>query len=236
MSANNKLSEIPEHVGLILDGNRRWAKDKGLPALEGHRAGYKNLETIGDAAWSRGVKYLSAYVFSTENWNRSKKEVDYLMDMLVSIVLGSKEINKLDKKGIKILFVGSKTNLPSKVLKAMKKAEAQTTNNTSGALALHFNYGGRQELVDAVKAIVEKGVSSGEIDKELISSNIYNSELPDADLIIRTSGEQRLSNFMMWRSAYSELYFTDKKWPEFTEADLEEALTEYASRQRRHGK
>ncbi len=183
-----------------------------------------------------GIKYLSAVIFSTENWNRTKEEVNYLLDLLLRVAVSKKEINRLKEKGIKLIFVGSREGLSRKVLDAIENSEKETEEGDKGLLALHFNYGGRLELVDAVKKIVDTGINSAEIDEEVITANTYNPELPDADLIIRTSGEQRLSNFMMWRSAYSELYFTDKYWPDFTTKDLQEALEEYSRRQRRHGK
>ncbi len=228
--------QTPKHLGLIIDGNRRWAKEQGLPVLEGHKAGYKNIDVIGDAAWNRGVKTLSIYVFSTENWNRSKEEVKYLMDMLVSSALAKKEINKLDKKGIRIRFLGSREKLSQKVQDAIETAQKQTKNNQKGTLALCFNYGGHLEIVDAFKSMMSKGLSPDEVTVESITERLYDPDIPPVDLIIRTSGEQRLSNFMLWRAAYSELYFSDKYWPEFSVEDLDEALADYAKRQRRFGK
>lgn len=229
-------SSVPNHLGLIIDGNRRWAKNKGLPVFEGHHAGYKNIDVVGDAAWERGIRYLSVYIFSTENWNRSKKEVDYLMDMLVTVVVARKEINKLDKKGVRIRFLGSRERISKKVVAAIETAERQTKTNKKGTLALCFNYGGHLEIADALKSMVAEGVSPEEVTEDNVAKHLYAPDLPPVDLIIRTSGEQRLSNFMLWRAAYSELYFTDKYWPEFTADDLDEALGEYASRHRRFGK
>lgn len=224
----------PTHLGLIIDGNRRWAKEKGLPSLEGHRAGFDNLKTIAQHALDRGVKVLSAYVFSTENWQREPEEVKYLMDLLIKVV--SRELEELKKKGIKIIFVGSDENVSPKVLSAIRKSEETTKNNNKGILALCFNYGGQQEIVDATKSILESGVASTNVTPELFSGHLYHPEIPPVDLVIRTSGEQRLSNFMMWRTAYSELYFSDKYWPDFTKDDLEKAFADYQARQRRHGK
>lgn len=229
-------SSVPAHVGIILDGNRRWAKERGLPSLEGHQKGYETLIKISEAGWGMGITTLSAFVFSTENWNRTKEEVNYLLDLLLKILISDKEINRLKEKGVKLVFAGSREGLSKKVLRAINSAEEKTENGDKGLLALHFNYGGRLEIVDAVKSIVDKEIDSAEIDEKTVTDNTYNPELTDVDLIIRTSGEQRLSNFMMWRSAYSELYFTDKYWPDFTPEDLQEALSDYSKRQRRHGK
>ncbi len=234
MSEEKSQLSPPNHLGLILDGNRRWAKREGKPALEGHRAGFSNLKIIADAAWKRGVKILSAYVFSTENWNRSQKEVDYLMELLVAVV--KKEMNELDQKGIRVRFLGSREKVSQKVLDSIDEAEKLTQSNKNGTLALCFNYGGHLEMVDALKSMVNEGVLPGEITEESVAEHLYAPDLPPIDLIIRTSGEQRISNFMLWRAAYSELYFTDKYWPEFTTEDLDAALEDYASRQRRFGK
>lgn len=221
------------HIGFILDGNRRWAKANGLHSFKGHKKGYENLKTIAEAAINRGVKYISAYIFSTENWNRSKEEVSYLMDLALQVA--TSELEKVHEKNIKVIFLSEKTNLSPKLIKSIEKAEEKTAGNTKGTLALCFNYGGRQEIVSSVKQIIKDGIKPEDINNETIAANLYHPELPDADLIIRTSGEQRLSNFMLWRSAYSELYFTKKHWPEFSEDDLDEALLEFAKRERRFG-
>jgi undecaprenyl diphosphate synthase len=225
---------VPQHLGLILDGNRRWARAKGLPTLEGHRAGYENLKTIGLAGLERGIKFVSAYCFSTENWNRSKEEVDYLMRLLLWVA--KHEVEAFHKENVRIRFLGSREKLSAKILKAIDEAEAKTAGNTRGTLALCINYGGHQELVDATRALIEKGIKAAEVTAENIAEHLYGPEIPPLDLIIRTSGEQRLSNFMLWRAAYSELYFTDVHWPDFDEGQLDIALGDYASRQRRFGK
>lgn len=191
---------------------------------------------MSEAGWEMGISILSAFIFSTENWKRTKQEVNYLLDLLVRVVITKKEINRLKDKGVKLIFVGSREGLTMKVINAIDRAEKETKDGDKGLLALHFNYGGRLEIVDAVKAMVGNNVAVEDIDEETISAHTYNPELSDADLIIRTSGEQRLSNFMMWRSAYSELYFTDKYWPDFTPKDLKEAIKDYSKRQRRYGK
>ena len=225
--------QTPRHLGLILDGNRRWAEKNGLPKLEGHKRGYENLKVIAEAALDGGVEYLSAYIFSTENWNRSKEEVGYLMKLVVEVF--TKDINSLIDKNIKIVFLGSRTGLSKSVEKAINGAEERSKDITGGTLALCFNYGGQLEITDAVKEIVALKVPENDIDEKLIEQHLYQPSVPPVDFMIRTSGEKRLSNFMLWRMAYTELYFTDKHWPAFDVDDLKEALFEYASRRRRFG-
>jgi undecaprenyl diphosphate synthase len=227
-------TQVPAHVGFILDGNRRWAKSQGLPTLEGHRRGYSNLKTIGKAAIKRGVRYVSAFIFSTENWKRTQEEVAYLMDLAYWVA--TKEVDEIHKDGIRVRFLGSEENVSPKLLQAIRSAEEKTKHNTNGTLALCFNYGGQLEIADAMKRIIEQGIASSDINPDMIAQNLYEPDIPALDLIIRTSGEQRLSNFMLWRAAYSELYFTNKHWPAFSEEDLDEALKEYAKRNRRFGK
>lgn len=221
------------HLGLILDGNRRWATERGLKPFEGHRRGYLRLRKVAEAAFDRGVKYVSAFVFSTENWNRSNEEVSYLMDLFYWVA--SKETNKFNKHNIRVVFLGSKKRLDPRIIKAIKDAEKKTANNTGGTLALCLNYGGQQELADAAADLIRKGVKAEDVTPELLAKYLYGPQLPPIDLIIRTSGEQRLSGFMLWSAAYAELKFVLKNWPSFTVADLEEALKDYALRQRRFG-
>lgn len=221
----------PRHLGLILDGNRRWAKANNLPTLEGHRKGYENLKTIGREAIKRGVEYVSAYVFSTENWQRSQEEVDYLMKLLLWVARN--DVKELHKEGIRVRFAGSKDRLSKKILDAMQKAEELTKDNDAGTLLLCLNYGGQQEILDAANAATRDGKT--ELTTEILESYLYTPDIPPIDLIIRTSGEQRLSNFMLWRSAYSELLFVKEHWPAFSVKELDEAFTEFASRQRRFG-
>jgi undecaprenyl diphosphate synthase len=224
---------VPRHLGLILDGNRRWARDHGLPLMEGHMQGYKNLKTISDAAFESGVEYVSAYVFSTENWNRSADEVKYLMKLMLWIF--KHELDNFNKHGIRLQTMGSKFRLGKALVKAIHNAETLTENNTNGTLLLCLNYGGQQEIVDAMKRIVEAGTPADQITPELISQNLYAPGIPPVDLIIRTSGEQRLSNFMLWEGVYSELMFTDTQWPEFNTAELQEMFVKYSKIQRRFG-
>lgn len=227
-------TEAPIHLGIILDGNRRWARAKGLPTLEGHRRGYENLIKIGEAALDRGVQYLSAYVFSTENWKRSGEEVDYLLGKLFWLAMG--EIDRLHKRGVRVRFAGDRSRLQPKAIKAIKQAEAKTANNTRGTFVLCLNYGGQAEITEAVKAIVGKGIPPESITQATIAEHLYVPDVPPVDLIIRTSGEQRISNFMLWRAAYSEMLFVDCLWPDFDEAMLDECLSDYAARDRRIGK
>lgn len=230
----NTENIIPKHLGLILDGNRRWAKAKGLPTLEGHRQGAEAFKAVALAAFDRGIEYVSAYTFSTENWQRTEEEVGYLMKLLIKAV--EKHLKTFHEANIKIVVLGRREGLDKNVLKAVEKTESLTKSNTRGTLALCFNYGGKQELVDAVKKIVESGVAAEDITAETIQSALYNPEIPEVDLLVRTSGEQRTSGFMLYRSEYAELYFTETLWPDFDAAKLDEALSEYASRKRRFGK
>lgn len=229
----SQSADVPTHLGLILDGNRRWAQEKGLKPFEGHRRGYLKLKKIAEAAFKKGVIYVSAYVFSTENWSRSSEEVAYLMDLLYWVA--TYEVNKLHKSNIKVKFLGMENGLNEKIIAAIKKAEVKTAKNTGGNLVLCLNYGGQQELSDAVANLIRSGVSADNVTPDLISRNLYDPTIPPVDLIIRTSGEQRLSGFMLWSAAYAELKFVIKYWPSFTVSDLELALNDYAKRQRRFG-
>jgi undecaprenyl diphosphate synthase len=230
----DKQSTIPRHLGLILDGNRRWAKEQGLPTFEGHRKGYDNLRTILDYALDQGVQYVSAYVFSTENWQRTKLEVKYLMDLLLKML--TRDVQELHAKGIRIVWLGSERELSPKVRKAITAAVELTRDNTHGTFAICLNHGGHREVTEAVQRLVIDGVPAEQIDETKIASYLDVPELPPIDLIIRTSGEQRLSNFMLWRAAYSELLFTDTLWPAFTVAEFDTMLEQYAQRGRRFGK
>lgn len=227
-------SVLPTHVGIILDGNRRWAKAHGLSTVDGHKQGAEVFKTVSIAAFDAGVRYLSAYVFSTENWNRTKEEVSFIMKLVVRAV--ELHLDEFHSKNIKIVVVGSLKNVSKTVLKAIQRTEQKTAKNTGGTLALCFNYGGKSEIVDAVKQIVASGVSPQDVTQELIDASIYHPEIPPLDLIIRTSGEKRTSGFMLWRSDYAELLFVDKMWPDFTVNDLNDAFADYANRQRRFGK
>lgn len=232
MTKENK--KIPIHLGIIIDGNRRWARERGLPALEGHRRGLENLKKIGEWARKQGVKVLTIYAFSSENWNRSKIEVSYLM-RLFGQSLSKKNIQDYHKKGIRIQIIGQRERLSKALQKKAKEAEELTKNNKKSVLNLAISYGGRPEIIQAIKKIIKKKIPANKITGDLISQNLWTTGLPDPDLIIRTGGEQRLSNFLSWQSAYSEFYFTKKYWPAFTEKDLDMAFEDYSLRQRRFG-
>lgn len=226
---------VPAHIAFILDGNGRWAKARGLNVSKGHLAGYENLKRIGRAGIKRGIKYMTAYVFSTENWKRSKREVNFLMALIHRIF--SKDLDEFDRDGIRILVSGRRDKLSSQILIDIEQAVKRTAKNTKATLVLALNYGGRAEIVDAMNRILSSSRKQGsrEITEETISKNLYHPEVPDPDLIIRTSGEQRLSGFLTWQSVYSELYFINKHWPDFTPRDLDKAITEFSRRTRRFG-
>ena len=226
-------TQVPQHIGIILDGNRRWAAAKNLPKLEGHRAGYETLKTVATYAFKKGASFISAFVFSTENWGRSQQEVDYLMKLLLWVA--KNEVDSFNKQNIRVRFLGEEEKLSPNVIKAMRDAEEKTKNNTAGTLLLCLNYGGKQEIASAATKFLRANPTADTITVEDISNNIYEPSVPDIDLLIRTSGEQRLSNFMLWRAAYSELYFTEAHWPAFTEAMFDEAIEAYSIRQRRFG-
>lgn len=231
--ASEEVLTVPKHVGFIVDGNRRWAKQHGLPVYEGHMAGYNAIHEVAGAAFDAGIEYMSAYIFSTENWKRSEDEVSRLMGLVLKLLTADLPI--FEKKNIRLRVLGTRERVSDKILKAIDDAEARTAHNTAGTLAICFNYGGQLEIADACKKIVQSGVASEAVTPELIEQNLYAPEVPPIDLIVRTSGEQRLSNFMLWRSAYSELLFLDKPWPEMTKDDVTAILEEYTGRQRRFG-
>jgi len=225
---------LPKHVGIIMDGNRRWARANGLKTFDGHFKGYQNMRDLAlYALKEKSIPYLSAYAFSTENWNRTKEEVGYLMNLVLRALI--EYLDDFHKNNIRLLALGTRDKLGAKVIKAIETAEEKTKHNTGGTLALCFNYGGQQEIVDATKKIIEDGLDVQTLDNEKFSQYLYHPEVPPVDLIIRTSGEERLSGFMLWRAAYSEFLFVDKHWPEFDKSDVDAALEEYAHRQRRFG-
>lgn len=230
-----QAKNIPYHLGIIMDGNRRWAKNKNLPSLEGHRRGYQKIKEVGKWCKKKGIKILTVWAFSTENWNRSEKEVDYLMKLL-GRALSKKETAWLNKEGTKLQVIGQKERLNKKLQIAVEKAEEATKNNKEGVLNLAISYGGRPEIIETIRKIIKKKVPPDEITEDLVNQNLWTKGTPDPDLIIRTSGELRLSGFLIWQAAYSELYFCKKYWPDFDENDLDAILTDYAQRQRRFGK
>jgi undecaprenyl diphosphate synthase len=230
----NPEAQIPRHLGLILDGNRRWAKNRGLPTLDGHQEGAETLKTVALAAFDRGVEYVSAYAFSTENWKRTEDEVGYLMKLFMKAV--ELHLDTFHEAGIRVVILGRREGLSGSVLKAFDRTEEKTKGNTRGTLALCVNYGGQEELVDAVKQIVASGTAPAEITKETVLGSLYHPEVPGIDLLVRTSGEHRTSGFMLYRLDYAELYFTDVMWPDFDITELDKSLTDYAHRKRRFGK
>lgn len=225
---------VPKHVGFIVDGNRRWAKKHGLPTYEGHMAGYNTLEDVVVNTIQMGVKFVSIYIFSTENWKRSQDEVKRLMSLVLRLL--TTDIEVLERNNIRLRVLGSRDNVSDKILNAIDEAEARTKDNTAGTLALCFNYGGQLEIVDAVKKIVEAKIPIDEITEETIAQNLYAPEVPPLDLVVRTSGEQRISNFMLWRISYAEFIFFDKMWPDMKKEDVQAILEEYSKRHRRIGK
>jgi undecaprenyl diphosphate synthase len=224
---------IPRHVGYIIDGNRRWAKKHGIPAYEGHLAGYNAIYDIAKATFDGGVEYVSIYVFSTENWKRSENEVKKLMGLVLRLL--KSDLHIFQENNIRLKVLGSRDMVDPKILEAIDEAEDQTANNTGGMMAICFNYGGHLEIVDAVKKVVQLGVSSDDITTKLIESNLYAPEVPPVDILVRTGGDQRISNFMLWRMAYGELMFMEKLWPDMTKADVIDILNEYNKRNRRFG-
>lgn len=224
---------IPQHVGYIVDGNRRWAKIHGLPAYEGHLAGYNAIVEIVLASVDAGVKYVSAYTFSTENWKRSELEVSKIMGLVLRLL--TSDIDILQENDIRLKVLGSRDRLSKSILKAIDEAESKTAENTRGTLAVCFNYGGQLEIADAFKKIVQEGIALEDITPKLISEHLYVPEVPPLDVVVRTSGERRMSNFMLWRAAYSEFIFLEKLWPDMTKSDVAGILEEYSRRDRRIG-
>lgn len=232
----NEEIKIPEHVAIILDGNRRWAKKRGMLPQEGHYHGFTNLENLVDYVFDKGVKILSVYAFSTENFSRVKVEVDYLMDLFA--VAFKKYFEKQNRNNVRIVFSGRREPLPNKVLKMIDEITEKTKNNTGPIFNICVNYGGRPEIIDTTKKLCEKVVSGeisiDDIDENLFSQNLYN-DLPAVDLMIRTSGEVRLSNFLLWQNAYAEFYFPKVEFPDFNEKEFDKAIDEFNRRNRRFG-
>lgn len=229
----SKPTDIPQHIGFIVDGNRRWAKAQGLPTYEGHLAGYKALKEVAFAALHAGVPYASAYVFSTENWKRSEEEVGKLMNLIIHAF--KTDLHTFIDNNVQLRIIGSRDRLSDKVNNVLDRAEEKTASMTGGVFVLCLNYGGQAEIADACKKIIQSGVGVDEVTPELIAQKLYAPDVPPIDIVVRTSGEQRLSNFMLWRAAYSEFMFIEKFWPEMTKADVAGILEEYSRRSRRFG-
>jgi undecaprenyl diphosphate synthase len=220
-------------VAIIMDGNGRWAERRGLPVAEGHREGTKALRRTVEAAIDLGVETLVVYAFSTENWARPAGEVDSLMDIFGETI--ERELPDLARQGVRTRFIGRRDRAPEVLLEQMTRLEDETASNERLNLWIAFDYGGRAELVEAARRLADSGVDPAEIDEDLLRANLYAPELPDPDLLIRTSGELRISNFLLWQLAYSELVFLDRLWPDFGRHELEHALDAYARRRRRYG-
>lgn len=243
LQAEKEIQEIVrqtglQHIAIIMDGNRRWAKERNLPSAFGHKKGVDALKAAMRACDDFGVKYLTVYAFSTENWNRNPEEVAFLMDLL-GVTLQN-ELKEMHENNVVISFIGDTTKLSEKLQKILKNAVDTTKNNTGVNLQIAFNYGARDEITNAVKNICQKvqtgEISPDEITEETISQNIYTKNIPDPDLLIRTGGEMRVSNYLLWQIAYSEILVTKRYWPEFDKKALAEAIMEFQSRQRRYGK
>ena len=230
--------KLPQHVAIIMDGNGRWAKSRHLPRTSGHIAGVKRVEEIIYFASRRGIKVLTLFTFSTENWSRPKQEVSMLMKTLITVI--NKKIQELSAKKIKLQFIGKREGVPPGVLKTINAATELTRHNNGMILNMAFNYGGRVEILDAVKgitsAVKNNQLKISDITEETFSQFLYTKGLPDPDLLIRTSGEKRISNFLLWQLSYAEFYFTEKFWPDFDEEEFDKALADFKKRERRYGK
>lgn len=230
---NLDIPVIPEHIAIIMDGNGRWAKARGLPRLAGHQAGTENLRKIIRACVEFGVRYLTIYAFSTENWGRPKEEVEGLLKILESVI--EKELAELHKEGVKLRHIGRLDRLPDELRKKVEAAIELTKNNNRLTVIVAFNYGGRDEIVHAVEEIINQGIPANQITDTIIQEHLFTRGIPDPDLVIRTSGEMRLSNFLIWQAAYSELYITPVYWPDFNRDELKAALESFCQRNRRYG-
>ena len=228
------MNNLPRHIGIIMDGNGRWARKRGLPRLFGHRAGAENIHRVVEACADFGIEVLTVYAFSTENWGRPKDEVDGLMRLLQETI--DREVPEMNRKGVRLVHSGDPSRLAPELQDAIKKALDLTKGNDRIILNVALNYGGRAEIVKAVREIIREGVSPEDVTEALISSHLYTANLPDPDLIIRTAGEMRLSNFLIWQAAYAEYYSTPTLWPDFDREELRKALDAYARRERKFGK
>lgn len=229
------MNKVPHHIVLFPDGNRRWAKQKGLKAIEGHQRGNEKFQDFLRWCQDKGVKIITVFGFSTENWKRAPEEVQYLMDLFERGLSDSEEIAKFQEAGVRIKIIGQKEKLSDSLQKTIKNIEEATKDNDKFLLNLGVSYGGKWDITQALRKIVGQGVPAEKITEELIENNLSTAGIPAPDLVIRAGGEKRLSNFVLWQSAYAELYFSDKLWPDFEEEDLDKALKEYDNRQRRFG-
>lgn len=223
-----------QHIAIIMDGNRRWARERNLPSAVGHKKGVDALKTTLRACKDFGIKYLTVYAFSTENWNRKKEEVEFLMELLALTI--QNELQEMHSEGVVIKFIGDLTRLNQKLQKILNNAMEVTKNNTGVNFQIAFNYGARDEIVNAVKSIATEGIKPDDITEEVISEHLYTKGIPDPDLLIRTGGEKRISNYLLWQIAYAEILVTKQYWPEFNRESLADAVEEFHNRQRRFGK
>ena len=228
------LTSLPVHVAIIMDGNGRWAAKRGLPRLAGHRAGTENLRRVIRACVEFGVQYMTIYAFSTENWSRPQDEVAGLLNILEDVI--DRELDELHHEGVQLRHIGHLDKLPSMLQDKVLHAVELTKDNHRLTLCLAFNYGGRDEIVCAIRKIIEEGIQPNEINADVVSRHMFTAGIPDPDLIIRTSGEMRVSNFLIWQGAYSEWLFTSKYWPDFDREEFYKALVEYSHRDRRYGR
>mgnify|MGYP001051530324 CR=1 FL=1 len=230
----NKL----DHIAIIMDGNGRWAKKRGLPRLMGHKKGAEAVKEITKVAANLGVKYLTLYAFSTENWNRDSEEVESLMDLLRQYL--KSDLKEVQENGVRIRFIGERSMLASDIVESMNRLEAETAQNDKMTLCLAISYGSRQEIVNAARKIAELAkrgdIQPEDVDVKMFSGMLYTQDIPDPDLLIRTSGEQRLSNYLLWQLAYAEFFFSDVLWPDFDEKTLTDIIADFKSRERRYGK
>jgi len=233
-SQTEVLTNVPTHVAVIMDGNGRWAAGRGLPRLAGHRAGTENLRRIIRACVEFGVKYLTIYAFSTENWGRPQEEVDGLLHILEDVI--DRELAELHEEGVRLRHIGHLDPLNPHLREKIQNAIELTRDNTVLNLNLAFNYGGRDEIVCAIREMIREGIQADEVNIDLVDHYLFTNGMPDPDLIIRTSGEMRISNFLIWQAAYSEWYFTPSYWPDFDREELHKALLDYSARERRFGK
>ena len=237
-TSTNSVAKIPSHIAIIMDGNARFAISKSLPIKIGHKMGADNVQKITDNCIEIGVKYLTIYAFSSENWNRPQEEVKYLMDLLYDYL--AKESSELMKRGIKIIVSGNLDNIEERLKNKIAQVEELSKNNTKLTLNVAFSYGARQEIVDATKkiavAVKNQEIIIEDVNENLFSNYLYHPEIPDPDLLIRTAGDLRISNFLLWQIAYTELYFSEKFWPEFNKSELLKAINNFNKRERRYGK
>lgn len=235
---NVTTKTVPTHLAIIMDGNGRWAQKRGLPRAMGHKKGAETVKEITRACGELGIKYLTLYAFSTENWQRSPEEVATLMGLLRDYL--KSDLKEIQEKGVRIRFIGERYMLDSDIAEQMEKLEKETAANDKMTLCIALSYGSRQEIVAAARKIAAMAkagqISPEDIDQKMFSDMLYTGEMPDPDLVLRTSGEQRVSNYLLWQLAYAELFFTPTLWPDFTKAELEAVLTDYFNRERRYGK